>query len=94
MLTHKYSSDTVGVLNDALVLKLKQDKVVTGKKLLIDTMVVKSDIHYPADTGLLTDCIRVITRVVSRPKKMVPGIVSRFVKHTQKAKKMYLRLRK
>jgi transposase, IS5 family len=91
-LTHKYGADTVRALNDALVLKLKEGKVIRGKKLRIDTTVVESDIHHPTDTGLLNDGIRVITRVVSKLKKLVPGIGSRFVKHTRKAKKVYLGL--
>ena len=93
-LTHKYGEDTVRALNAALVLKLKGGKVVRGRKLRIDTTVVESDIHHPTDTGLLTDGIRVITRVVSKLKKVVPGIGSRFVKHTRKAKKVYLGLMK
>jgi IS5 family transposase len=93
-LTHKYGADTVRSLNDALVLKLKEGKVIRGRKLRIDTTVVESDIHHPTDTGLLNDGIRVITRVVSKLKKLVPGIGSRFVKHTRKAKKVYLGLMK
>jgi IS5 family transposase len=91
-LTHKYGEETVKALNEALVLKLKESKVVRGKKLRIDTTVVESDIHYPTDTGLLSDGIRVITRAVTKLKKLVPGIGSRFVNHTRKAKKLYLRL--
>jgi len=93
-LTHKYGADTVRSLNDALVLKLKEGKVIRGKKLRIDTTVVESDIHHPTDTGLLNDGIRVITRVVSKLKKVVPGIGRRFVKHTRQAKKVYLGLMK
>jgi IS5 family transposase len=93
-LTHKYGEGTVRSLNEALVLKLKEGKVFRGRKLRIDTTVVESDIHHPTDTGLLTDGIRVITRVVSNLKKVVPGIGSRFVKHTRKAKKVYLGLMK
>jgi len=93
-LTHKYGADTVRSLNDALVLKLKEGKVIRGRKLRIDTTVVESDIHHPTDTGLLNDGIRVITRVVSKLKKLVPGIGSRFVKHTRKAKKVCLGLMK
>jgi len=93
-LTHKYGADTVRSLNDALVLKLKEGKVIRGRKLRIDTTVVESDIHHPTDTGLLNDGIRVITRVVSKLKEVIPGIGSRFVKHTRKAKKVYLGLMK
>jgi IS5 family transposase len=70
-MTHKYGENTVRSLNDALVLKLKEGKVIRGKKLRIDTTVVESDIHHPTDTGLLNDGIRVITRVVSKLKKVV-----------------------
>jgi IS5 family transposase len=93
-LTHKYGEGTVRTLNKALVLKLKEGKVIRGRKLRIDTTVVESDIHHPTDTGLLNDGIRVITRVVSKLKKVVPGIGGRFVKHTRKAKKVYLSLMK
>ena len=93
-LTHKYGADTVRSLNDALVLKLKEGKVIRGRKLRIDTTVVESDIHHPTDTGLLNDGIRVITRVVSKLKEVIPGIGSQFVKHTRKAKKVYLGLMK
>ena len=93
-LTHKYGADTVRSLNDALVLKLKEGKVIRGRKLRIDTTVVESDIHHPTDMGLLNDGIRVITRVVSKLKEVIPGIRSRFVKHTRKAKKVYLGLMK
>jgi IS5 family transposase len=93
-LTHKYGTGTVRSLNDALVLKLKEGKVIRGKKLRIDTTVVESDIHHPTDTGLLNDGVRVINRVVSKLKEVVPGIGSRFVKHMRKAKKVYLGLMK
>ena len=93
-LTHKYGEGTVRALNDALVLKLKEGKVIRGRKLRIDTTAVGSDIHHPTDTGLLTDGVRVITRVVTRLKKLVPGIGGGFVKHTRKVKKIYLGLMK
>lgn len=93
-LTHKYGEETVKALNEALVLKLKESKIVRGKKLRLDTTVVESDIHYPTDTGLLNDGIRVITRTITRLKGLVPGIGKQFVKHTRKAKKLYLRLMK
>jgi len=93
-LTHKYGEGTVRALNDTLVLKLKERKIVRGRKLRIDTTVVEADIHHPTDTGLLTDGVRVITRVVTRLKKLVPGIGGGFVKHTRKVKKIYLGLMK
>jgi len=37
------------------VLKLKEKKIIRGKKLHIDTTVVEANIHYPTDISLLAD---------------------------------------
>ncbi|GEM_PF-4497042 len=50
-LTHKYGEETVRSLNEALVLKLKEGKVIRGRKLRFDTTVVESDIHHPNGYG-------------------------------------------
>ena len=93
-LTHKYGEDTVRDLNDTLVLKLKEEKVIRGRKLRIDTTVVEADIHYPTDTGLLADGVRVITRTVLKLKKMGAEVGSGFVNHTRKVKKTRMALSK
>jgi len=87
-LTHKYGNATVRALNDALVLKLKEEKVVRGRKLRLDTTVMEANIHYPTDTSLLGDGIRLITRAVSRVKKVGLALGVPFVKHTRKAKRL------
>ncbi len=46
-----------------MVLKLKEEKLVRGKKLRLDTYVIEANIRYPTDTSLLDDGIKVITRV-------------------------------
>ncbi len=87
-LTHKYGEATVQALNDALVLKLKEAKVIKGRKLRMDTMVTEANIHYPTDTSLLADGIRVITRTVARLKKVGAEIGNGFVNHTRKVKRI------
>ena len=49
-------------------MKLKEKKVIRGRKLRIDTTVIEADIHYPTDTGLLADGAKVITRTVVKIK--------------------------
>jgi IS5 family transposase len=39
-----------------------QRAVVRGRKLRVDTTVAETDIHYPTDSGLLGDAVRVLTR--------------------------------
>jgi IS5 family transposase len=87
-LTRKYGETTVRALNEALVLKLKEEKMVRGRKLRLDTYVVEANIHYPTDTSLLGDGIKVITRVVSRLKKAGLAADVSFVNHTRKLKKV------
>jgi IS5 family transposase len=93
-LTKKYGEDILGDLNDALVLKLKEERVIRGRKFRTDTTVVEANIHYPTDTGLLADGARVITRTVVKLKKLVDGVGKGFVNHTRKVKKTYLALSK
>jgi len=87
-LTQKYGQTTVRALNEALVLKLKEEKVVRGRKLRLDTTVVEANIHYPTDAFLLGDGIRVITRAVKRIKKAGLALGVPFVNHTRKVKRI------
>ncbi len=79
---------TVQVLNDALVLKLKEEKLVRGRKLRLDTYVMEADIHHPTDTSLIADGIKVVTRAVSRVKRAGLAQAAPFVKHVRKVKKV------
>jgi IS5 family transposase len=42
------------------------NKIVTGHKLRVDTTVVETNIHYPTDSSLLGDGVRVLTRVMKK----------------------------
>ena len=93
-LTRKYGEGTLDDINDALVLKLKEERVIKGRKLRMDTMVTEANIHYPTDSGLLADGIRVITRTVAKLKQVGAGIGNGFVNHTRKVKKTCLGISK
>ena len=60
----RYGEDTVEQLNELLVKKLSEQKVIRHRKFRTDTTVVKSDIHHPTDAALLQDGIRTITGMV------------------------------
>ena len=45
--------------------------VSKGRRLRIDTTVVETNVHYPTDSGLLADGIRVITRVAKRVEELI-----------------------
>jgi transposase, IS5 family len=43
-----------------------EKKVAAGQKLRLDTTVVETNIHYPTDSSLLGDGVRVLTRVMRK----------------------------
>lgn len=49
-------------VHDRLVQIAQASKVVSGRKMRVDTTVVESNIHYPTDSSLLGDGVRVLTR--------------------------------
>jgi transposase, IS5 family len=46
-------------------------KVTRGRKLRIDGTVVETNIHYPVDSTLLGDGVRVLTRTIHRAKTVI-----------------------
>ena len=49
-------------IHDRVVQIAQASKVVQGRKMRVDTTVVESNIHYPTDSSLLGDGVRVLTR--------------------------------
>jgi IS5 family transposase len=43
-----------------------ENKVVQGRKMRVDTTVVETNIHYPTDSTLLGDGMRVLTRLMKK----------------------------
>ncbi len=43
-----------------------EKKVVAGRKMRVDTTVVETNIHYPTDSTLMGDGVRVLTRVMRK----------------------------
>jgi len=55
-------------------------KVTRGRKLRIDSTVVATAIHYPTDSTLLADGVRVLSRLVQRAAAVLSGSTSRLGK--------------
>ena len=51
--------------------------VVKGRRLRIDTTVVETPIHYPTDSTLLRDSVRVLTRTLQRVGTILGGPAAR-----------------
>src|ERR1700724_1715598 len=53
------------------MVKIAQDKgVADGRRMRVDTTVVETNIHYPTDSSLLGDGVRVLTRTMKKITKI------------------------
>lgn len=53
-------------IHERIVDIARGNKIVTGRKMRVDTTVVETNIHYSTDSSLLGDGVRVLTRVMKR----------------------------
>jgi IS5 family transposase len=58
-------------VHERLVGIARERKIVRGRKLRVDTTVVETNIHYPTDSSLLGDGVRVLTRTMQRLNSFV-----------------------
>ena len=53
-------------LHARVVQVAREERVGTGRKMRLDTTVVETNIHYPTDSSLLGDGVRVLTRTMQQ----------------------------
>jgi IS5 family transposase len=61
-------------IHERIVQIAQAEKVVQGRKMRVDTTVVESNIHYPTDSSLLGDGVRVLTRTMKRVTKLTGAV--------------------
>jgi transposase, IS5 family len=59
---------TLAALNERVVALAYSLQVTRGRKLRVDSTVVETTIHYPTDSGLINDGVRVLSRLLRRTK--------------------------
>src|SRR5262249_18230411 len=58
--------EALQALNDRVVQLARSLTVTRGRKLRVDTTAVETNIHYPTDSGLVGDGVRVVSRLLRR----------------------------
>jgi IS5 family transposase len=53
-------------IHQRVVAIAQEKKIVHGRRMRVDTTVVETDIHYPTDSTLLGDGVRVLTRAMKK----------------------------
>jgi IS5 family transposase len=60
--------ETVEAINARVVELARSLKVTRGRKLRVDTTAVETNIHFPTDSGLISDGVRVVSRLLRRAR--------------------------
>jgi IS5 family transposase len=58
--------EVIEKLHQRVVTIAQEQKVIAGRKMRVDTTVVETNIHYPTDSSLLGDGVRVLTRAMQK----------------------------
>ncbi len=83
----RLTPDTMRALNQAVVAAAVAMAMEDGARLRVDTTVVETNIQFPTDSKLLWDCVRVLTRLIERVVKQLPGRSGRFHNRTRFARR-------
>jgi transposase, IS5 family len=62
--------EVIEKLHARMVALAREHKVILGRRLRVDTTVVETNIHYPTDSGLLGDGVRVLTRLMKKVSRV------------------------
>jgi IS5 family transposase len=58
--------ETIKEIHERIVSIAKEKEIAQGSKMRVDTTVIETNIHYPTDSSLLGDGVRVLTRVMKK----------------------------
>jgi IS5 family transposase len=64
----------------------QENKIIQGRKMRVDTTVVETTIHYPTDSSLMGDGVKVLTRVMKRISAIAGGAGAKLRDRTRSVK--------
>jgi len=70
-------------IHQRVVAIAQEKRIVQGRQLRVDTTVVETDIHYPTDSALLGDGVRVLTRTMRRIAQIAGALGTRLRDRTR-----------
>ena len=79
--------EVIRQLHERMVQLAREEKLVRGRKMRVDTTVVETNIHYPTDSSLLGDGARVLTRLMNRVSNATNQLVERVRNRMRSVKK-------
>ena len=86
------SDDVLKEINEHIVQGARAQKITRGTKMRVDSTAVEADIHYPTDSSLLNDCIKVVSRLGKQCRKLGIAAGEKTRDFTRSAKKHVLNI--
>jgi IS5 family transposase len=84
--------EVVEKLHQRVVSIAQEKKVIQGRKLRVDTTVVETNIHYPTDSTMLSDGVRVLTRVMKKVTEVAGQVGAQLRDRTRSVKHRILEI--
>lgn len=84
--------DTTRRVHEAVTQRAQRERIAPGRKLRTDTTVVETNIHYPTDSTLLGDGIRVLTRSLKRIAQECQTGTLKVVEHARSTQRRILEI--
>lgn len=85
-LARQLGPEVIEQLNRRVVEIAQEHQIATGRKMRVDTTVVETDIHYPTDSNLLGDGVRVLTRILKKVTAVVGQVGTQMRDRSRSAK--------
>jgi len=70
----------------------QEHRIVQGRRMRVDTTVVETDIHYPTDSSLLGDGVRVLTRTMKKIQQLAAAAGATLRDRTRSAGRCVLQI--
>lgn len=84
--------EVIEKIHARLVALAQEHKVIAGRRMRVDTTVVETNIHYPTDSSLLGDGVRVLTRLMKRATKIAEKAGTRFRDRTRSVQRRLIEI--
>ena len=86
------SEETWISIHQIILAYADKEKIEKGRKIRIDSTAIETNIHYPSDSSLLWDGVRVITRWLFDGSHLIPRPRYHFSDHRRVMKKRFFKI--
>ena len=91
-LARQMGPEAIETLHQRMVAIAVENKVVEGRRMRVDTTVVETNIHYPTDSTLMGNGVRVLTRVMKKVAGAAGEVGTKFRDRSRSIKRRILEI--